>query len=187
MKPGPKSFRAPSPRRYFFADGSLGHLLHLFHTTAPSARLRVLLTEYFVHPLGRGRVGCAVPNLGAGVSQNYFEFLPTDQGISLGYVLYGVYPDHLVAAGSDRQLGKAEQYLRLNGCLWQKAPRPFLCGSAPNRPSAFGTIWPDAARLLRNGTSKISHQGSARHVALRLKHKDSCAQLHPYPARTLCM
>ena len=78
----------------------------------------VHLTKYFAHPLGRGRVGCAAPNLGAGVSQNHFGFLPTDQGIPLGHVLHGVYPGRLVAAGNGRQLDKVGQYLRLNGCLW---------------------------------------------------------------------
>ena len=129
--------------------------------------------EYFAHPLGRGRVGCAAPNLGAEVSQNHFGFLPTGQGLPLGHVLHGVHCGHLVAAGRGRQLGKVDQYLRLKGCLWWKAACPLLCGSAPNRPSAFGTIWPDAARTLRNGTSKTSHQGSAHHGVLRLIHKDS--------------
>ncbi len=147
----------------------------------------VNFAEHFACPLGRGRISRAAPKLGTEVSQNHPGFLPTGQGLPLGHVLHGVHRGHLVAAaGSGRQLSKVVQYLRLKCCLWWKAACPLLCGSAPNRPSAFGIIWPDAARTLRNGTSKTSHQGSARHAVLRLRHKDSCAQLHPYPARMAC-
>ena len=66
----------------------------------------VNFAEHFAHPLGRGHVGCAAPNLSAGVSQNHFGFLPTGQGIPLGHVLHAVYPGRLVTADSDRQLGK---------------------------------------------------------------------------------
>ena len=60
----------------------------------------------------------------------------------------------------------------MNGEVWWEAVCPFLSGSDPNRTSAFGAIWPNATRPLRNGTSKTSHQGSRRHAAPRLKLKD---------------